>query len=208
MKYYDISVPYTAGMIQWPDNQPVKIKKLSSINSGNYCNESSLSINIHAGTHIDASYHFVKNGKSIDKIPLNRFTGPCYVTKKIKKNNITSGVLQSLNIPQQYKKILLKTENSDLWNSKNFNKSYTGLTPEGAEWLVKRKIELIGIDYVSIGKYDKTNITTHQKLLSKNIIVIEGLNLSKIKPGKYNIIAFPLNIINCEGAPARVVLTK
>jgi len=103
--------------------------------------------------------------------------------------------------------LLFKTSNSNLWQKEEkFREDFVGLTSDGASWLVERGIQLVGIDYLSIARYDET-VKVHQTLLLENkVVILEGLNLAKVEPGIYQLICLPLKLENREAAPARAVL--
>jgi len=103
--------------------------------------------------------------------------------------------------------LLLKTSNSALWSKKKsvFHENYVALTLDGAEWLVQKRIGLVGIDYLSIQRYRDSN-ETHRALLNAGILVLEGLDLSEAEEGSYELVCLPLPIVDAEGAPARAIL--
>jgi arylformamidase len=103
-------------------------------------------------------------------------------------------------------RVLFKTDNSRHWQDGKFYEDFVYLQPDGAEFLVERRVRLVGIDYLSIDKFNADSHPTHMVLLTKNILVLEGLNLNNISPGEYMLYALPLNLQNVEGGPARVIL--
>jgi arylformamidase len=106
-------------------------------------------------------------------------------------------------------RLLLRTRNSDLWAAKKieFRKDFVALTHEAAQWIVDRKIRLIGVDYLSVQRYIDDS-RTHQILLGADTIVLEGLNLSNVKAGFYELICLPLRLVGTEAAPARAILRQ
>jgi arylformamidase len=124
-------------------------------------------------------------------------------------SRIDAKTLAALQIDADIRRLLLKTDNSNLWltKEKKFQEDYVYLTENGARWFVECGISLVGIDYLSIGSYS-SGVKTHQILLEANIVVNEGLNLSDVEAAVYELICLPLNLIGAEGAPARVILRK
>ena len=120
---------------------------------------------------------------------------------------ITPEKLASINLPQDTERLLLRTRNSEFWKAKvtDFRKDYTALTAGAAQWIVEREIKLIGIDYLSIQCFND-NPVTHKILLKSNVIILEGLNLTDVSPGKYELLCLPIRLTGTEGAPARAVL--
>jgi arylformamidase len=193
-KWLDISVSVKTGMVHWPSDPPVKITK------------SSLSMGLHTGTHLDAPLHFIKTGKGIDKIPLEVLVGTARVIEikdarlinpqELKKQHIRSG-----------DRLLFKTRNSaTLWKRTAFSKDYVHMTSDSARYCAAQGVKLIGIDYLSVGGYHDDGDETHRVLLKAGILIIEGLDLSKVKAGTYEYICLPLKILNADGAPARVLI--
>ena len=108
------------------------------------------------------------------------------------------------------KRVLFKTRNSDFWNDfdQGFRKDFTYIEPEAARVLTSNGVELVGIDYLSVEAFDAKSPETHIALLEKEVIILEGLDLRGIRPGKYELICLPLKIDGGagDGAPTRTVL--
>jgi len=207
-KLIDISVNIKNNMVYWPDNTPVKIKQETIEYENRKVTLSSLSMSSHTGTHIDAPLHFIKNGKGIDKISLNTVVGPAKVIEIKDETSIKIDEIKDLNI-NKGDRILFKTKNSEKkWENMPFFKNYVYLSAKASEYLVEKQVQIIGIDYLSIGGFYEDGSKTHHSLLGAGIWVIEGLYLNNVKPGNYELICLPLKIKNGDGAPARVVLRK
>jgi arylformamidase len=133
--------------------------------------------------------------------------GPAFVAYLPEAMEITAGVLAGLNLPQGTQRLLLRTRNSKLWaeETTEFMKDYAALTETGAQWVVERRIRLIGVDYLSVQCYGDGPLT-HQILLQAGVVILEGLNLADIEPGCYELICLPLKLVDADGAPARAVL--
>ena len=206
MKIIDISVPVSNNLPLWPNSMGLCIKRISKIGSKNLVNETHIEMNAHIGTHIDAPLHFIAKGKSIDKLPLDIFMGPVFVAYLPKVKEIGVKDLEKLSIPKGVKRILFRTSNSPLWGkTKRFKKNYVGLTESGASWIAKKGIKLVGMDYLSIAKFDEA-AKVHQILLGKGICIIESLNLTGVKSGVYELICLPVKIAGSEAAPTRAIL--
>jgi len=159
----------------------------------------------HTGTHIDAPFHFVEGGRRLEEISLNELVGPATVVQIQGVPSIQRQHLVSLNWTH-VERVLFKTDNSDHWNDGTFYEKFVYLEPDAAEFLVEQGVRLVGIDYLSIDPYKSEKHPTHFVLLPRNIIIIEGLNLSRIAPGTYQLVALPLNLYCVDRAPARVIL--
>lgn len=207
MKIIDISVNTSDKLPMWPGSTGFKLKHISKIGRGSPVNETCLEMNSHIGTHIDAPLHFIKNDKSIEKLPLEPFIGSVIVVELSRIKQVGIEDLRKIDFPKGIKRIIFKTSNSKLWKSKKFRKDYVGLTIEGARYLVKKGIRLVGVDYLSIAKYTEA-VEVHRILLGKNVFILEGLNLTGVKPGKYELVCLPVKISGSEAAPARAILIQ
>lgn len=168
---------------------------------------SSITMSSHFGTHMDAPRHFIFTATSVDQIPLSTLVGKFKVFQVKSKQLIQKKDIERLPI-QKGDRVLFKTINSNIITGAKFNPSYVSLSLEAAEYLAKKKISLVGIDYFGIEAKSAPGHPVHMALLSKNIIVIEALNLQKTPPGSYQGAILPLKIENGDGSPVRAVLWK
>jgi arylformamidase len=207
MELFDITVPISPDMPVWPGDSGVTITQIRSINSGDNANISHLALGAHTGTHVDAPVHFIKEGVTLDQIPLEHFVGEVQVLETLNVDLITDQVLENLDTPIDSKKVLFKTRNSAYWvkGETSFKENFVALSPNGARYLLDKEIELVGIDYLSIAPYQQS-VPTHQLLLKAGVIILEGVDLSAVKPGRYILFCLPLKLVGVDGAPARVVL--
>jgi len=205
-KWIDISVSLRSGMVHWPDNPPVKIERLKDMNRGAVCNVSVMSLGAHTGTHMDAPLHFFKNGKSLDKLPLEATIGPARVVEIKDREMVRPDELRAHNL-RRGERILFKTLNSSrCWKTDAFIEDFVYISREAAQYLVDRGIRTIGVDYLSVGGFRRDGLETHRILLGAEVWIIEGINLSKIKPGIYELVCLPLKVLGSDGAPARALL--
>jgi arylformamidase len=204
--WIDVSVPIRDAMVHWPSDPPVSIKRVSDIEKGDTANLSVISMGAHSGTHVDAPIHFVKAGKGVDNIPLDTVVGRARVIEIRDPESIKPEELVGHRI-RSGERILFKTENSShVWQKSDFVENFVFISDAAADLLVDRGIRLVGIDYLSVGSYKHGGSYVHKTLLSGGIWIIEGLNLSNVMPGKYDLICLPLRIVAGDGAPARVIL--
>jgi arylformamidase len=204
--WIDISVPLRSGMPHWPDNPPVKIERLFEIERGAAANVSVMSMGAHTGTHMDGLLHFIRDGKPLDQMPLDAAIGPCRVLEVSDKVCIRPEHLE----PHQIKageRILFKTLNSvRSWKTDEFDEDFVYISKEAAQHLVDHQVQTVGVDYLSVGGFKRDGVETHMILLGAGVWVIEGLNLSQIQPGHYELICLPVRVQNSDGAPARAIL--
>jgi len=207
MKIFDISAPLSDILPVWKGDPSVQIDR-KVINESNdiIINSSRIAMGVHCGTHIDAPRHFIPDGNTIDKMALDILIGTALVCEITDPEKIDCPEIKEHDLTG-VQRILFKTKNSGNWpKEKKFNEKFIYLAPDGASYLVEKGIKLIGIDYLSIDKYQATNYPVHHILLSNDIVIVEGLNLHSIKPGLYELICLPLSIPGNEGSPARAVL--
>ncbi len=206
-KIIDISVGLEKETPIWPDSNGIDFKQSSNINKGDLANVTSIKLDVHVGTHIENSLHFIKDGDNVNKIDFELLIGKAVVVYLPEVKTITASDLEKLNLDKNVERILLKTRNSQLWKKreKQFRKDYVGIDVSGAFWIAKSNIKLIGIDYLSIAKFDET-VKVHQILLKNKIIILETLDLSGVDSGTYQLICLPLKLLAVEAAPARAIL--
>ena len=209
MELYDISLTLSENLPTWPGDPTIKLNKISSIQDGEMSNVTQLSSTVHVGTHIDAPDHFLDNGDFVEDIHLELLVGPVQVIEIPALSHITEDDLKAADIPAGTTRILFKTANSELWASgiTEFKEDYIGLESNAAKYLVEFGIKAVGVDYLSVAPYSDPG-PTHQILLENKILIIEGLDLSRVEPGEYTLLCLPLKIKNADGAPARVLLTR
>ncbi|RKX54522.1 MAG: cyclase family protein [Thermotoga sp.] len=201
---YDVSLTLKNGMIAYPGDTEFLSENLKSIEQGDDYNISKLVMSSHTGTHIDAPRHFLRDGVTVDEIQPKRLMGRVRVVY-IKDPEIGLKELKDLNI-RKGENILFKTTNSSLWKDMRFHEDFTSLTIESAQYLADIRVNIVGIDYLSIETYKSPQNLVHKYLLNAGIIIIEGLDLSRVNEGKYELICAPLKISEGNGAPARVFL--
>ena len=208
MEIYDITVPIRAGMPVYEGDPGVKIEAWSAFAKGDSSNVSILNFGAHTGTHVDAPAHFIEGANTIDKLPLETLIGPARVIRvPDDAMEINSDFLARCDL-NGVERVIFHTRNSTFWNGEGFRKDFTHLLPEAAELLVNNGIKLVGTDYLSIEKFHSGHHRTHLTLLSQGVVIVEGLNLSDVPEGDYELICLPLRIGDGagDGAPARVVL--
>jgi arylformamidase len=205
-RIYDISVPIRSGGLVYPGNPEIEISLQQAVAKGAGANVSFIRFGSHTGTHADAARHFFDDGQTVDTIPLDRLIGPALLLSfPDDLRAVSAADLQKHDI-KGHTRILLRTRNSALLSQKEFVGDYTYLAPDGAQYLVDKGVELVGIDYLSIEQFHSGHHKTHRTLLGKSVVILEGLDLSVPAPGEYELICLPLRIEGCDGAPARAVL--
>ncbi len=207
MRTYDITLTISPDLPTWPGDPGVEIERVEKIEDGSNANVSRVDMGVHTGTHVDAPYHFLQDGITVDELNLSLLTGRAYVLHLPEVDLITAAVLEEAQIPPRTRRVLFKTRNSELWAGAEteFQTDFVGLSEDGAEYLVRRGVKLVGMDYLSIAPF-KQSRPTHERLLEAGVVVVEGLNLTEVEQGRYTIYCLPLKIANSDGAPARAIL--
>jgi arylformamidase len=207
MKLIDISVPIRDAMTAYRGNPAVRIRPAMTLQRDGV-NLSELCLGSHTGTHVDAPSHFIKRGKGVDRLDLERFIGPAWVADLRRvKGGINASDLAKARIPRGSRRVLLHTSNSRWWHpARSFRTDFVYLARDGADWLVQRSVQLVGIDYLSIEGYGVPGAPTHKRLLRAGIPIVEGLDLFNVRPGRWQMAALPLRIINGDAGLARAVL--
>jgi arylformamidase len=210
MKIYDISLTISPDLPIWPGDPPILLEQIEAMESGADANVSHLSAGVHIGTHVDAPHHFMNDGRTVEGLSLDVLTGPCYVTQLPDGvEAITAEALEGISLPADVKRVLFGTSNSRLWarGEQEFQENFVAVTEGGANWLVDHGIQLVGVDYLSVAPYGDS-IPTHRVLLEAGIVVVEGLDLSAVPRGFYDLYCLPLKLLGAEGAPARAILIQ
>jgi len=210
MTIYDISLTISPNLPTWPGDPKLELKQIESMDQGASANVTHISAAVHLGTHVDAPHHFLNDGRTVENLPLDVLTGECYVVQlPAGVEAITAEVLERTEITKDMKRVLFGTSNSHYWakGEATFQTDFVAITEDGAEWLVEHGVQLVGVDYLSVAPYDDS-VPTHTVLLKAGVVVVEGLNLSQIMRGFYQLYCLPLKIADSDGAPARAILIQ
>ncbi|MEM7760394.1 MAG: cyclase family protein [Cyanobacteria bacterium P01_A01_bin.40] len=204
--WIDISLTIHPDMPYWPDNPAVTIEPSQCLAHGDVCNVSKMTIGTHTGTHVDGINHFIKGGIGIDQMPLDATIGIARVIEIKDPHQIKVGEIEPHNI-KAGERILFKTKNSDgALKSNTFVKDFVHISTEAARYLADKKVRTVGVDYLSVGGYEGNVIEVHHALLGSGIWAIEGLDLSQVEPGNYQLICLPIKLKDGDGGLARAVL--
>ncbi|UCC60670.1 MAG: cyclase family protein [Dehalococcoidia bacterium] len=204
--WIDVSVALRNGMVHWPGDPPFECERVHDMSLGDANNLSRIRMGTHSGTHVDAPLHFIADGKGVDEMPLKATIGRARVIEISDTTSIKPRELRQHRI-QRGERILIKTDNSRwVWKSDSFVEDFVYIPKEAAYFLAERGVMLVGVDYLSVGGYKCNGSEVHRIFLEAGIWLIEGLDLSLVTPGKYELICLPLKIVKGEGAPARAVV--
>ena len=210
MTIFDISLTISPFLPTWPGDPGLVLEQFESIDKGAHANVTSISSSLHLGTHVDAPHHVLNDGRTVEQLPLDVLTGQCYVVQLPDGiDAITAEVLARTEISSEMKRVLFGTSNSHQWvkGEPKFQKDFVAITEDGAEWLVEHGVKLVGVDYLSVAPYGDSE-GTHKVLLNAGVVIVEGLNLSNVVRGFYDLYCLPLKIAGADGAPARAILIQ
>ena len=207
MKIFDISVPIVNGGVVYPGNAAIRIEPHSEVSKGASSNSSLISFGSHTATHVDSQKHFFDSGDTVDRLPLEVLIGPARVIAYGDSvMSVTKPLLEREQL-QGVERVLIKTRNSGTLQTQPFRPDFTYVAPDGAEYLASIGVKLVGVDYLSVEQFRSGHHKTHRTLLERNIVIVEGLDFSKVPPGSYTLYCLPLLLQGLDGAPARAVLT-
>ncbi len=210
MKIHDISLTVTPDLPVWPGDPAIVLERVSRMEDGEHNNVSRIACGVHVGTHVDAPYHFIADGKTIEHLALEVLVGAAQVIElPADVRLIGAKDLEQAGIAPGMQRVLLKTCNNRYWGQAGlpFQKDFAALAPDGAAYLVERGVRLVGIDYFSIAPFGDS-VPTHRALLGAEVIVLEGINLSQVAAGQYHLYCLPVKLGGSDGAPARAILIE
>lgn len=196
MEIYDISQEVFGCNVFPGDPSPERIVKLS-ISNGDICNLTELKMCAHNGTHVDAPYHFINEGKTIDQVDMDRFIGYAYVAEhegEVRAEDAERFIAKARSLdPKSAERILVKGNAT--------------VTAEAASVFAREKIKLFGNESQTVGPEDAPK-EVHLIMLGAEIVLLEGIRLSHVPEGMYLLNAAPLNLGGADGSPCRATLIK
>ncbi|WP_226037054.1 arylformamidase [Aquibacillus saliphilus] len=202
-KWIDISQPLTNQVAHWPEDTPFTYQLTASMAETGSVNIGQMTTSLHIGTHVDAPFHFLDNGKKIVDIDVNYYVGRAKVIDVSDKDVIDRSVLSEFSLVG-VERLLLKTSLPS--NPEQFPNEITKLDSEIAVYLAENGIKLLGVNMPSVDPLDSKKLLTHHSLHQHGIHILENVVLDEIAEGDYNLIALPLKIVEGDGSPVRAVI--
>ncbi len=208
-EWIDITVPLRTGMVHWPGDPEIRIGRVENLTHGDAANVSLMSLGTHTGTHMDPPLHYLPDAPGIDQMPLSTGIGPARVVEIQDPRSIKPWELVAASI-EANERVLFKTRNSArCWRTDAFVEDFVSISIEAAEYLATTGVQLVGVDYLSVGPFEgDAGPDVHRTLLNAGIWILEGLDLSRVQPGHYQLVCLPLRIANGDGSPARAALRR
>ena len=204
MSFHDISLKLTGETLRWVTAPPFELEERRRMSKGDPNNSSALNMSVHSGTHIDAPFHFVADGNTIDQLPLERFIGPALVYAVEAERYITKEHVAGIRLDGATR-VLFKTKNSALLRKQEYDPDFVAISVEAAQSLVELGVELVGLDYLSVAHADE-QVPVHRAFLDHGVVLLEGIDLSAVAPGRYELMCLPIPLGDSDGAPCRAVL--
>jgi arylformamidase len=191
-------------------NAPLVFEFQLDMRKGDALSLSKLSLGAHSGTHIDAPQHFIRDGASIDKVPLDVLIGRARIIEiPDSVQSIDAAELNRHNW-RDAERVIFRTRSAmhGWMSSPTFHHDFAYVAPDAAQLIADAGIKLVGIDYISAEKFGAAAPLTHRILLGKGIPIVEGMALDSVAAGDYDLIVLPMKVGGHEGAPARAVIRK
>mgnify|MGYP001474135613 CR=1 FL=1 len=204
-KIYDISPPITEDYAVFPGDTPFKMTELMSIAGGSHLDLCTINTTTHLGAHTDAPRHYAADGSGMGSVELNTYLGTCQVIEvKTKKGaRITSS---DFDDAIKATRVLFKT--NSVADHNTWESNFTALSPELIEFLASKNVILVGIDTPSVDLSTAKEMIAHLAISKANMAILEGVDLRKINPGLFELIALPLNITHADASPVRAILRE
>lgn len=204
MRYYDISLNLSTETVRWATAPPLELHERRRMARGDANNSSAVTMSVHSGTHVDAPFHFLPDGAGIDALPLEVFIGPAVVHAVEAEKHITKAHVEAIQLGEATR-VLFKTRNSALLRKPAYDPDFVAFSLDAAEALVARGVRLVGLDYLSVAHAD-AQVPVHRAFLDHGVVLLEGVDLSEVDPGRYELICFPVKLRGADGAPCRAIL--
>jgi arylformamidase len=203
MSLIDISQPVFPGIGVFPGDTPFTIEKVLSMADGHSCDVSTIRTTVHAGTHSDSPAHFCAGAPGIDAVALERYFGPCRVVERIGNGPLTADEVAAWK-PMKSMRYLVRTR--EAIDPREFPAEFAHFVEESATVLADAEIALIGLDTPSMDHRDSESLAAHKTLLRSEVAILENLDLTHVRPGPYELMAFPIRLRGADAAPVRAVL--
>ncbi|HXK11726.1 MAG TPA: cyclase family protein [Vicinamibacteria bacterium] len=203
-RIHDVTVPLTPGIPTYPGDPPFELVPVRTLAEDRY-QLSRMVLSTHVGTHVDAPAHFLAGAATVDQLPLEILLGKARVVELASRERVERADLEACDLRDDLR-VLLKTRMSGQLLKAGYQEDHLYVTVDAAHYLAQAGIKLVGFDYLSIDRARSADFPAHQALLGAGVVVVEGLDLSEVEPGEYDMACLPLRVAGGDAAPARVVL--
>lgn len=206
MVIYDISQTIGHGITVWPGDQPFVHEWNARLKEGGATNLSAIKMSVHTGTHVDAPCHLFDGGGDVAGIPIQSLLGPARVVSLLNKQNISIAELVDLPLAG-VERMLFRTRSAETEKGR-IGSDFASLTEDAADFLIRQGVVLVGTDSPSVDAFANASLPVHKKLLSRSVTILEGLRLSEVPDGDYELICLPLKLQGADGSPVRAILRR
>lgn len=204
-RIYDVSRTLFPGMAVWPGDKEFELRPTGNISEGGLVNVTTLTLSAHTGTHVDAPYHFTADGATMEQVDLSVYWGPAQVVTVIKESGMLTPADFVGHDLGRAPRLLVRSKSSAA-DPRVFHTDFVYPSPELANHLGELGIVLYGADAPSMDAFDTSTMAGHHAMQRNGIMILEGLDLSEVPDGLYELAAFPLKILGGDGSPVRAVL--
>jgi arylformamidase len=208
MKIHDISKPVGPGIPVWPGDTAYDFDFVARIEDGASVNVGRVVMSVHTGSHCDAPLHFEDGAADAASVPLERYVGPCVVadvrpsSRGILPSDLPEGLGEAV---RETGRVLLRTYGD---RPASFDEHMAHATVELADWLAEHGARLLGLDTDSMDAFESKDLPAHHRLTRASIAILEGIDLSRVAPGRYELVALPLRLVGADASPVRAVLLE
>jgi arylformamidase len=203
MSIRDITIPMGEALACWPGDTPFRFTWTWRKAEGATVNVGQFQLSVHTGTHTDAPFHFDDAGGTSDALDLNPFIGPARVISLIGRLRIRREDIKAFDFSGT-PRVLFRT---DAWSDHTvFPTSIPVMDEDVPAWLHQQGVVLVGVDVPSVDALDSKTLPNHHALGTYGITIVEGLCLSEVPAGRYELLALPMRLMGADGAPVRAVL--
>lgn len=205
VNYIDISPEISPSSAVYPGDVKFSRNVSHDVESGDHMTLSSMETTLHIGAHTDGPCHYQKSGEGIGVRSLDYYMGPCQVIDLsrvvIRGGKVVSEDFTKFSI--ETSRVLIKTDSFD---HNRWSDDFVSISNPALKYLAQNGVKLVGIDTPSIDAADSKDLEGHHTIAENNMAILEGIDLSQVQEGKYQLIALPLKIKNGDASPVRAVL--
>jgi arylformamidase len=205
VRLIDISRSLNPDIAVWPGDTPFQLQPKQALADGDTVNLTTLVVSAHTGTHVDAPYHFAADGETMEAVDLSAYWGPAQVVTVSREDGpLVPGDFAHADLSRAPR--LLVHSNASHTDRTRFHEQFVYPSPELANFLGAQGIRLYGADAPSMDAHDSKTLPGHKALRRNGILIMEGLDLSQVPDGLYELVAMPLPVRGGDGSPVRAVL--
>src|SRR5690625_53747 len=202
-KWIDITQPLTNKIAHWPEDEPFQYETTVTKEQSGSVNIGRIISSTHTGTHVDAPFHFLNDGKRILDLDIERYIGCCKVIDVSSYESINEDALRSV-LTTTTERVLIKTALPN--DPTYFPTEVPAITPDGAAYMASLGVKLVGVDVPSVDPIDSKDLNGHHTLNEHDIYILENVMLDHVEIGDYDLIALPLALAEADGSPVRAVI--